>query len=94
MGSKAEVAAQFLATEGAVVDQGSDLMHSALEVAKDADGKVVPKVADVMVVAAPDEASDWAFVRAENAGNTLRYEESNIAIPTARSLRVGANVRY
>ncbi len=35
-----------------------------------------------------------AFVRAENAGNTLRFEESNIAIPTPRSVLVGAKVRH
>ncbi len=35
-----------------------------------------------------------AFVRAENVGNTLRYEESNLNIPTPRSVMVGANVHY
>ncbi len=35
-----------------------------------------------------------AFVRAENVGNTLRFEQYNSNIPTPRSLLVGVNVRY
>ncbi len=35
-----------------------------------------------------------AFARAENLGNTMRPEGGNLAIPTPRSVLVGANVRY
>ncbi len=34
------------------------------------------------------------FVRAENVGNTLRYEQYNANMPMPRSVIVGANVRY
>lgn len=35
-----------------------------------------------------------AFLRAENAGNTLRFEQDNLHIPRPRSVIVGANVRF
>ncbi len=35
-----------------------------------------------------------AFVRAENVGNNLRFEQYNLNIPTPRSVVVGVNVRY
>jgi len=35
-----------------------------------------------------------AFVRAENVGNSLRYEQNNYNIPTTRRVTVGANIRY
>jgi outer membrane receptor protein involved in Fe transport len=35
-----------------------------------------------------------AFARAENVGNSLRFEYSNSSIPAPRSVVVGANVRY
>lgn len=35
-----------------------------------------------------------AFVRAENLGNTLRYEENNTNIPTPRAVVVGGTFRY
>lgn len=35
-----------------------------------------------------------AFVRAENIGNSLRAEETNVNLSTPRSLLVGATVRY
>ncbi len=34
------------------------------------------------------------FVRAENVGNNLRYETTNLNIPTPRRVIVGANIRY
>jgi len=35
-----------------------------------------------------------AFVRAENVGNSLRYEQNNLTIPTTRTVTAGASVRY
>jgi outer membrane receptor protein involved in Fe transport len=35
-----------------------------------------------------------AFLRAENVGNTLRYEQYNASMPMPRTVIVGANVRY
>lgn len=43
----------------AVIDEGFDLLHPELEVARDAKGNEVPKVADVMPVTTPDESSNW-----------------------------------
>jgi len=34
------------------------------------------------------------FVRAENVGNTTRYERDNSYIPMPRTLIIGANVQY
>ncbi len=36
-----------------------------------------------------------AFARAQNVGNTLRYEQNNnLPVVTPRSVVVGANLRY
>jgi outer membrane receptor protein involved in Fe transport len=35
-----------------------------------------------------------AFLRAQNVSNTLRFEQTNLNIPTPRSVLVGASVRY
>ncbi len=35
-----------------------------------------------------------AFVRAENVGNNLRYEQQNLLIPTPRTILAGATFRY
>jgi outer membrane receptor protein involved in Fe transport len=35
-----------------------------------------------------------AFARVENVGNTLRFEQNNLNLPSPRSVMVGANVRY
>ena len=43
----------------AVPDEGFDLLHPALQQARDAAGNVVPKVADIMTVTSPEEDSDW-----------------------------------
>lgn len=42
-----------------VVDEGFDLLHPEVEVAKDENGNLVPKVADVMPLVSPDESSNW-----------------------------------
>ena len=42
-----------------VSDEGFDLLHPALQEAKDATGKTVPKVADLGTLTTPDEDSAW-----------------------------------
>ena len=46
-------------TRVAVPDAGFDLLHPALQQARDADGKVVPKVADLGTLTTPDEDAGW-----------------------------------
>jgi hypothetical protein len=39
----------------AVLDSGFDLLHPALQMAKDRDGNLVPKVADIIILSAPND---------------------------------------
>jgi hypothetical protein len=43
----------------AVEDQGLDLLHPALQLAKDAKGNPIPKVADVVPFTSPEEDDNW-----------------------------------
>jgi len=43
----------------AVVDQGLDLLHPCIQLAKDADGNTVPKVADIMTFSDPTKSPLW-----------------------------------
>ncbi len=43
----------------AVVDQGLDLLHPSVQLAKDANGKTVPKVADIMAFSDPARSPSW-----------------------------------
>jgi hypothetical protein len=43
----------------AVLDRGLDLLHPALQVAKDRNGNTVPKVVDVLTVTTPEEDTGW-----------------------------------
>ena len=43
----------------AVVDQGIDLLHPALEKALDTSGNLVPKIADIATVTEPDKNANW-----------------------------------
>lgn len=42
-----------------VEDQGFDLLHPALQLAKDANGNPVPKIADVVPFTTPEEDDNW-----------------------------------
>jgi hypothetical protein len=46
-------------TRVGVADEGLDLLHPALEEARDSDGTVVPKVADLDTLGWPEEDSSW-----------------------------------
>jgi hypothetical protein len=43
----------------AVPDEGFDLLHPALQQARNADGNLVPKIADLGTLTTPDEDSGW-----------------------------------
>jgi subtilisin family serine protease len=43
----------------AVLDLGLDLLHPALKVAKDLEGRDVPKVVDILAASPPEESSGW-----------------------------------
>ncbi|HEY1759345.1 MAG TPA: S8 family serine peptidase [Bryobacteraceae bacterium] len=43
----------------AVSDLGFDLLHPALQQARDAEGKIVPKVADLTTLTTPEEDASW-----------------------------------
>jgi hypothetical protein len=45
----------------AVVDEGLDLLHPTIQVAKDENGKDVPKVADIMAVSDPAKSPSWVL---------------------------------
>jgi hypothetical protein len=55
----------------AVVDEGLDLLHPSVRLARDADGHTVPKVADVMTFSDPAKSPNWVsfseLVHATNA---------------------------
>ena len=59
----------------AVVDEGIDLLHPALEKALDMNGKLVAKVADIATVTGPDENANWVQfgdpIRVKNRTFTL-----------------------
>jgi hypothetical protein len=43
----------------AVPDEGFDLLHPALQQAKDAEGNIIPKIADLGTLTTPDDDSGW-----------------------------------
>jgi hypothetical protein len=43
----------------AVADEGLDLLHPELQQARDTEGKIVPKVADIATLTAPHEDASW-----------------------------------
>ena len=42
-----------------VLDEGLDLLHPALQLARDADGRVEPKIVDQVSFSAPQETANW-----------------------------------
>jgi Subtilase family len=58
----------------AVPDEGFDLLHPALQEAKDAAGKIVPKVVDLGTLTSPEEDSGWVLFGEQVAASGGSFE--------------------
>ena len=78
-------------TRIAVVDDGFDLLHPAMLEARDADGKVVPKIADLTTLTNPPEDSKWVRFGGPQEVNTGLFEANGRMwrVPKSGTYRFG-----